>query len=159
MKLSTKGRYGLKAIIDIGLYENAGSVSISDIAKRESISENYLEKLARLMKSSGLIQSKRGARGGYVLAKDASNISVGDVLRSLEGDIRLVDCNGKDNTDCNQVDKCVTKDIWQILNDSVSKAVDNIKLSDVINKKQNICNNNCNLENSICNFNCNKCNG
>lgn len=84
MKLSTKGRYGLRAMIDLARYSEEEPVSISSIASRQDISERYLEQLVGLLKKAGLVQSIRGATGGYVLAKGAKEISVGDVLRALE---------------------------------------------------------------------------
>lgn len=94
MKLSTKGRYGLRAMIDIAVYSEKEPVPICKIAERQSLSERYLEQLMSLLRKNGLIRSVRGAGGGYVLAKDASEISVGDVLRALEGSLEPVDCDG-----------------------------------------------------------------
>ncbi len=85
MKLSTKGRYGLRALIDLAQYSGNEPVSITSIAGRQEISERYLEQLMALLKKEGLVKSIRGASGGYVLAKDLSEISVGDVLRALQG--------------------------------------------------------------------------
>ena len=92
MKLSTKGRYGLRAIIDLARYSETEPVSISSIAARQEISERYLEQLVALMKKAGLVKSIRGASGGYVLARPAAEISVGDVLRALEGSLEPVKC-------------------------------------------------------------------
>ena len=90
MKLSTKGRYGLRALIDLAQYSETEPVSIGSIAARQGISERYLEQLMALMKKAGLIKSIRGAGGGYVLARDAKDISVGVVLRALEGNLEPV---------------------------------------------------------------------
>ena len=90
MKISTKGRYGLRAVLDIAMQDEAASVS--SIAARQFISENYLEKLIAMLKKAGIVNSLRGAQGGYVLAKPAEEISVGEVLRALEGDLNPVDC-------------------------------------------------------------------
>ena len=84
MKLSTKGRYGLRAMIDLASHEEEGAVSIASISERQNISESYLEQLVRPLRKAGFIESVRGAGGGYVLAKPADSISVGDVLRVLE---------------------------------------------------------------------------
>ena len=88
MKLSTKGRYGLRAIVDLARFSEEEPVSISSISAREDISEGYLEQLMALLKKAGLVKSIRGAAGGYVLARPAGQISVGDVLRALEGRLR-----------------------------------------------------------------------
>ena len=89
MKLSTKGRYGLRAIIDMAVHQEADAVSIMSISQRQGVSENYLEQIFRLLKKGGLVSSVRGAGGGYRLAKDPKCVSVGDVLRILEGILSL----------------------------------------------------------------------
>ena len=88
MKLSTKGRYGLRALIDLAQYSEKEAVPISSIAQRQNISESYLEQLFAKLKKAGLVMSIRGAQGGYRLAKPSDTISVGDVLRALEGNLR-----------------------------------------------------------------------
>ena len=90
LKLSTKGRYGLRALIDLALYSESEAVSIQSIATRQNISDSYLEQLVRKLKSAGLVVSVRGAQGGYKLARPAGEISVGDVLRALEGSLDAV---------------------------------------------------------------------
>ena len=96
MKLSTKGRYGLRALIDLAQYSENEPVSITSISDRQDISERYLEQLMAMLKKSGLVKSVRGAGGGYVLAKKMNEISVGDVLRALEGNLDPVACTGFD---------------------------------------------------------------
>ena len=98
MKLSTKGRYGLRALIDLALYSESEAVSIQSIATRQNILDSYLEQLVRKLKSAGLVVSVRGAQGGYKLARPAGEISVGDVLRALEGSLDAVTCNGGEKT-------------------------------------------------------------
>ena len=129
MKLSTKGRYGLRAILDLAVYQDAGAVSIQSIADRQNISESYLEQLLAKLKKAGLVVSTRGASGGYRLAKDAGQISVGDVLRALEGSLDAVACPGLDGDGgCDTMDICVTKYVWKRINDSINRAVDEIML-------------------------------
>ena len=94
MKLSTKGRYGLRALIDLAQYSAETPVSITSISARQNLSERYLEQLMSMLKKAGLVKSVRGAGGGYVLAKDMAEISVGDVLRALEGSLEPVECAG-----------------------------------------------------------------
>ena len=94
MKLSTKGRYGLRALIDLALYSENETVSIASISARQNISESYLEQLIAKLRKAGLVTSVRGAGGGYKLAKPASEISVGDILRALEGSLDAVKCPG-----------------------------------------------------------------
>ena len=92
MKLSTKGRYGLRALIDLARYSGEAPVSTASISERQDISERYLEQLMSLLKKAELVKSVRGAGGGYMLAKDMDHISVGDVLRALEGSLDPVEC-------------------------------------------------------------------
>lgn len=141
MKLSTKGRYGLRAIIDLAMNsdDGSGTASIQSISLRQGISENYLEQLMRLLKKAGLINSVRGAGGGYRLAKDAAEISVGDVLRALEGDLKPVDCGAiQDSGGCDGSDNCVTKYVWKKMNDAIQNAVDGIKLSELLDESRNV---------------------
>lgn len=142
MKLSTKGRYGLRAMIDLARYSEEEPVSISNIAARQGISERYLEQLVALMKKAGLVKSIRGASGGYVLARSAGEISVGDVLRSLEGSLEPVKCAAfySDNG-CMSAGGCVTKYVWQKINDSINETVDHMMLDELVreSKKLNPC--------------------
>ena len=134
MKLSTKGRYGLRALIDLAIYCETEPVSISSIAMRQGISERYLEQLMSMMKKAGLIKSIRGASGGYTLAKDASEISVGDVLRALEGDLEPVSCGALNEEGCDASGSCVTKYVWQKINESIQRTVDEMKLDDLMHQ-------------------------
>lgn len=136
MKLSTKGRYGLRAMVDLAQNNGGGPVSINSIAGRQDISESYLEQLMAKLKKSGLIKSARGAGGGYSLAKDIQDISVGDILRALEGDLSPVNCPGviEEGEGCDVADSCATKYVWKRINDSVNRTVDDIKLSSLVDE-------------------------
>ena len=142
MKLTTRGRYGLRALIDLAVHEKEGAVSTQSIAQRQQISESYLEQLIRSMKKAGLVGSVRGAGGGYHLARPASEISVGDILRALEGDIDAVSCPAlKDGepdvvAGCAGSDWCVTKYVWKRINDAISDAVDTIMLDQLVNESR-----------------------
>lgn len=134
MKLSTKGRYGLRAIVDLAINGNDGPVPISSIADRQSLSESYLEQLMAKLKKAGLVTSIRGAQGGYCLSRDASEISIGDILRALEGDIN-VDCVGltKDGKiKCPQSSLCVSKVVWRRINDAIAETVDALSLGTIL---------------------------
>ena len=135
MKISTKGRYGLRALIDLALYSENETVSIQSIARRQNISDSYLEQLMRKLRSAGLIVSVRGAQGGYKLARPANEISVGDVLRALEGSLEAVTCGGEDNS-CQGADLCVTKFVWERINSSIRDTVDSIKLSQLVEESR-----------------------
>ncbi|MEF9916253.1 MAG: Rrf2 family transcriptional regulator [Lachnospiraceae bacterium] len=133
MKLSTKGRYGLRALIDLAQYSEIEPVSINSISARQGISERYLEQLMSMLKKAGLIKSIRGANGGYILAKNAKEISVGDVLRALEGSLEPVECSGLQEEDgCSAAGGCVTKYVWQRINDSINQTVDEMKLDQLV---------------------------
>lgn len=141
MKISTKGRYGLKAMVDIGVYsvDNA-CVSIKNIAERQGISENYLEQLMAQLKKSGLVESVRGANGGYVLTRDITDISVGDILRALENDLQVTDCSNPNADSCKNsgCSKCVTKNVWEKLSRSMNTAADSITLAELVNNFKEI---------------------
>ena len=139
MKLSTKGRYGLRAMIDLVQNSEQEPASIASIAARQRISESYLEQLIAKLKKAKLVKSVRGAGGGYIPNKAAEDISVGDVLRALEGSLDPVDCPGlleEDVSDC--ADVCVTKYVWKRINDSINRTVDEIKLSDLVIESQKV---------------------
>ena len=139
MKLSTKGRYGLRALIDLALYSENEAVSISSVASRQQISDSYLEQLFGKLKKAGLVTSLRGAGGGYMLAKSASEISVGDVLRALEGGLEAVACPGNDeHSGCEASDLCVTRYVWQRINDSITEAVDGIMLDQLVEESRQV---------------------
>lgn len=133
MKLSTKGRYGLRALVDLALQSGPDVVSISSIAQRQGISERYLEQLMAKLKKSGIITSIRGAQGGYALARSAEEITIGDVLRSLEGDLNAVDCPVATSTgNCSSSGLCATKSVWKKINEAINRAVDDFYLSDLL---------------------------
>lgn len=137
MKITTKGRYGLRALIDLATYSEIEPVSISSIAARQGISERYLEQLMTLLKKAGLIQSIRGAGGGYVLAKNTSEVSVGDVLRALEGNLEPVECTAfREEDSCEAAGGCVTKYVWKKINESINKTVDEISLEQLVKESK-----------------------
>ena len=133
MKLSTKGRYGLRAIVDIAVFGENEPAAVSAISERQDISIRYLEQLLSKLKKAGLVKSIRGAQGGYVLAGNAEDISVGDVLRALEVDLTPVDCTELTDTEetCSSSKYCVTKTVWKRINDSIAKTVDSIYLDEL----------------------------
>ena len=140
LKLSTKGRYGLRALIDLAQYSSGGPVSTASISARQDISERYLEQLMSMMKKAGLVKSIRGAGGGYVLAKDMCEISVGDVLRALEGSLEPVDCAGLEPEGmCSASDSCVAKYVWQRINESINRTVDEIRLDQLVDQSRRQC--------------------
>ena len=139
MKLSTKGRYGLRAMVDLAVYSAEEPVPLSNIAARQHISENYLEQLIARLKKAGLVTGVRGAGGGYIPSRCAEEISVGDVLLKKEGSLDPVDCPGLlEENGCDSADVCVTKYVWKRINDSINRTVDEIKLSDLVIESQKV---------------------
>lgn len=136
MKLSTKGRYGLRALIDLAQYSDREAVSISSIAQRQNISESYLEQLFAKLRKAGLVMSSRGAQGGYRLTRSSDMISVGDVLRALEGNLEAVECAAQTDAGCEGADLCVTKYVWQRINDSIAKTVDEMMISQLVEESK-----------------------
>ena len=120
MKLSTKGRYGLRAMVDLAVHSETGQ-------------------LVGKMRRAGLVTSVRGATGGYRLAKSPSEISVGDVLRALEGTLDAVDCPGNlEVSTCKASQKCVTKYVWKKINESISQAVDTIMIEQLVQESKKV---------------------
>ncbi len=132
MKLSTKGRYGLRAIVDLAVHDEEDAVPIGSIAARQQLSERYLEQLMSKLKNAGLVASVRGAQGGYRLAKDAREITVGDVLRALEGDLNPVMCTAASGDVCKKEDVCVTKYVWEKIRKNINATVDAIRLAELV---------------------------
>ncbi len=111
MKLSTRGRYGVRLMIDLALHYGNGPIYLKDIAGRQGISEKYLWQLINPLKAAGLVSSTRGAHGGYALAKEPKGISLKEILQVLEGSLCLVDC--VDNpASCERAASCISRDIW-----------------------------------------------
>lgn len=140
MKLSTKGRYGLRAMVDLAVNTENEAVALSQIAERQGISMNYLEQLIARLKKSGIVNGIRGAQGGYVLAMPPEKISVGDILRALEGDLNPVECSeiAEGYSTCSNADLCVTKYVWKRISDSINDAVDGIMLSELVAESKKI---------------------
>lgn len=132
MKISTKGRYALRLLIDLAVYDTGEPVSIKDIARRQEISEKYLEQIISILNKAGYVRSIRGAQGGYLLKKDPKTCTVGDVLRLTEGDLAPVSCVGENSTECDRRMGCVTVRIWEKINDAINGVVDNITLADLV---------------------------
>lgn len=141
MKLSTKGRYGLRAFVDIAIYSEKEPVSLAEVAKRQDISISYLEQLMTKLKKANLVESVRGASGGYVLTRKPEEISVGDVLRALEGDLSPVECATEEEScehSCGATGHCTTRLVWKKINDSVNDTINNIFISELVNDSRNL---------------------
>jgi Rrf2 family protein len=131
MKLSTKGRYGLRAMLDLAVSSAGDHVSLYNIAERQGVSENYLEQVFSALRKAGLVKSVKGAQGGYILAQQPSKTTVGTILRALEGDLSVVD-EEKENAAGNTVIRCIKDKVWNRMNESLNKVVDSITLEDLL---------------------------
>ncbi|CAM2913120.1 Rrf2 family transcriptional regulator [Hathewaya histolytica] len=130
MKVSTKGIYGLKAMIDLAYYSSKDDiVTLKSISERENISERYLEQIFSLLRKKGLIKGRKGSQGGYTLVYNPSEITVGQILRSLEGELLLVNTEDYSN---DELEKCINNAVWNKLNVSVNEIVDNITLENML---------------------------
>ena len=134
MKLSTKGRYGARAMLDLALHYGQGPVSIKDIAEREEISERYLVHLMVSLKSAGLVKSIRGAHGGFTLARPPAEIKLGEIVHVVEGSIAPVEC-AEDPKICSRSSYCVTRDIWIEMNEAMGKVLDSATLEDMVQRQ------------------------
>ena len=131
MKLSTKGRYGVKAMVDLAINYGSEPVSIKTISKRQNISEYYLEQLFSPLRKANLITSIRGAQGGYVLSKKPEDITIADIMNVVEGPIEISDC--VDNTKCDNVECCATRLLWTKIKTSIDEVMSSVTLQDIVN--------------------------
>lgn len=141
MKLSTKSTYGLRAMLNIALRKKGETTSIADISRTEGISVSYLEQLLNKLRRKGLIESIRGPKGGYILAKNAGKITVGDVIKTLEGNIYPVHCvtaNNGLNGVCKMSKTCAPKLVWLKLARAISDCLESITLKDLCMEAKNI---------------------
>ncbi|TCL69370.1 BadM/Rrf2 family transcriptional regulator [Hydrogenispora ethanolica] len=135
MKISTRGQYGIRAMLELALHNQDGPVTLKTIAEKQQISEPYLEQLIAALRKSGLVTSVRGALGGYNLTRDPAEIKIGDILRVLEGPIAPVECVAEDSEAdvCRLSGHCATRILWQRLRDSMVEVLDSTTLADLIN--------------------------
>jgi len=129
MKFSTKGRYGLQAMLDLAVHNNEGQVALKSIAERQGLSESYLEQLFAVLKKAGLVKSIRGSQGGYNLAASPDKITVGDILRALEGELVSDTCPANSKEGCSSsYNCCVTKNVWTRIQKGIDQITDSITL-------------------------------
>lgn len=138
MKISTKGRYALRLMLDIALNDAKTPVRIKDIAERQQISDKYLEQIVSSLNKAGFVKSLRGPQGGYRLTKKPEGYTVGMILRLIEGSLAPVACLDDDINNCTRADRCPTLILWEKLYDAISEVVDNITLADLISWQKNM---------------------
>jgi Rrf2 family cysteine metabolism transcriptional repressor len=133
MRLSTRGRYGTRLMVDLAQHYADGPVPLAEIAKRQNLSAKYLEQLIILLKGAGLIRSVRGRRGGYMLTRKPEEISVGDIVETLEGKLSVVDCVLEPEL-CYRAAECPTRDIWVDITDMLKQQLFSLSLGDILGK-------------------------
>ncbi len=139
MRLSTRGHYGLKAMFDLAQHYGTEPIPLKTVAERQNISENYLEQLIAILRKSGLVKSVRGAQGGYILAREPGKITVGDIIRAMEGPIAPVDCVSEiEPAECDQADSCITRAVWARVRDKLAEVLDSISLADMLRDAENL---------------------
>jgi Rrf2 family protein len=136
MKLSTKGRYGVKAMVDLAINYGGAPVSIKTISTRQNISEYYLEQLFSPLRKANLITSIRGAQGGYILSREPKDITIAEIMYEVEGPIEISECI--ESTSCDNVDCCATRLLWEKLKNSIDEVMGSITLQDIVDDYNNM---------------------
>lgn len=131
MKISTKGRYALRLMLDIALDESEGPVRLKEIASRQGISDKYLEQIISILNKAGYVKSVRGPMGGYHLVRKPEEYTVGEILELTEGSLSPVECAG-DYGSCERQEKCASQILWKKLNDAIYQVVDSVTLKDLV---------------------------
>ena len=134
MKISTKGRYALRMLLELAAHQDDGFISLKEISEHQDISKKYLEQIVPMLNKSGILRTNRGNRGGYMLAKSPRECSVGDVLRATEGSLAPVTCLEYDVNDCPRAGFCPTLFVWEGLNQAVTEYLDGITLQDILDR-------------------------
>ena len=132
MKISTKGRYGLRAILDLAIHSKGEHISLLSIANRQGVSVNYLEQVFSNLRKAGLINSIKGAQGGYMLSALPSEIRVGDILRCLEGDLCAANEEAEKDEELTPIQQCIAANVWSKINNGINDVVDSITLGDLV---------------------------
>lgn len=135
MKISTRGRYAVRLMLDLALNDGDNYVTIKSIAERQEISGKYLEQIISTLSRAGFVKSERGSQGGYKLAKPAEEYTIGSILRLIEGSLVPVACMDDEPNQCPRSDMCATLDVWRQIDDAVSSVVDNITLAALVEKQ------------------------
>lgn len=142
MRVSTKGRYAIRFMLDLALHNTGEPVRIKDVAARQNISDKYLEQVVSILNKAGYVRSIRGPQGGYVLTRNPEDYTMGQILRLTEGDMVPVACLADDVNQCDRADSCVTLHFWKKLDDAISNVIDNTTLADLVEEEQGMMANN-----------------
>ena len=131
MQISTKGRYALRLMLDLALNNTGEAVSLKDIARRQDISDKYLEQIISILNKAGYVRSIRGAQGGYMLAREPETYTVGTILRLTEGSMKPVACLEDEPNQCSRAGECVTLRLWKMLDEAIEGVLDKVTLQDL----------------------------
>lgn len=137
MKISTKGRYALRLLVDLAEHSDGGYISLKDIASRQGISKKYLEQIVAVLNNPVILNTNRGYQGGYKLARAASDYTVGEILRITEGSLAPIACLEQEENQCERSSYCTTLFIWEGLYKVIEEYLDSITLQDIIDRKKN----------------------
>lgn len=136
MKISTKGRYAVRVMLDLALHNTGECIKVKEIAGRQGISEKYLEQIIAVLNKAGYVKSVRGAQGGYRLAKDPGEYTVGMILRLTEGSMAPVSCLEEGADVCERCDTCETLQVWKDVYAAVNQVIDGVTLADLLERRQ-----------------------
>ena len=136
MKISTKGRYAVRVMLDLALNNTGECIKVKEIANRQGISEKYLEQIIAVLNKAGYVKSVRGAQGGYRIAREPKEYTVGMILRLTEGSLAPVACLEEGADECERCDTCETLEVWKKLYDAINDVVDNVTLADLVEQRQ-----------------------
>ena len=136
MRISTKGRYAIKLMLDLATNDNGEPIRLKDVARRQEISEKYLEQIISVLNKAGYVKSVRGPQGGYLLQRRPEEYTVGMILRLTEGSLCPVACLETESNECERCDTCETLQVWKDLNNAINKVVDSVTIADLVARHQ-----------------------
>lgn len=136
MKISTKGRYAVRVMLDLALNDTGECIKVKEIAGRQGLSEKYLEQIIAILNKAGYVKSVRGAQGGYRIAGEAKDYTVGMILRLTEGSLAPVACLEMGEEECDRCDTCETLEVWNEVYRAVNNVVDHITIGDLVDKRR-----------------------
>ena len=132
MRISTKGRYAIRLMLDLANNDSGDPIRLKDVARRQEISEKYLEQIISVLNKAGFVRSIRGPQGGYTLAREPKEYTVGMILRLTEGSLSPVECVQADGAGCEREENCATRILWKKLDDAINEVVDHVTLEDLL---------------------------
>lgn len=136
MKISTKGRYAVRVMVDLAAHNTGEYIKLKQISERQGISEKYLEQIIAILNRAGYVKSIRGAQGGYRIARPPENYTVGMILRLTEGSLSPVACLDDEVNECERCDSCETLQVWKELREAINGVVDNVTVADLLERRQ-----------------------